>query len=754
METLFIRLVNLSISAGWLILAVLLLRRLLRGAPKWISCLLWGLVGLRLLLPFSLESVFSLVPSAETIPETIMTEASPAIDSGINIIDYSVNPIISGSLAPNPGDSANPLQVLTFAASVIWICGVAAMLLYLAGSYFLLRRKVRTATLLQDNIRQSEFVDSPFILGIIKPQIYIPYRLDEKALSHVLAHENAHLARRDYLIKPIAYIILSVYWFQPLVWISYILLCRDIELACDERVVRNLDAGQRKAYSLTLLACSTGRRRIAACPLAFGEVGIKERVMRVKAYKKPAFWIVATALIACGIAALCFLTDPKSLPAQKSVMQHDNTLALYKWRTRYIGDNSCVGNLIGHLTFPDDMEYQYFALQTDTEPYGVTVFFNIPAADREQYSEQQENPEKNLLRENACTLFALIENAGTVSFELSDGIQEPLTLTFDREWAESVARNQTTDISGTGLWEETETAEKLDALLTRIHRQVQDTRPEASTTVITTLEDAITQAILEHNAPKSASFADFICCSFVPLAESSARDSSVSFAEASSTPAEENEAHTITVYGWSLYKEYLITETELYTIQEVHVPLALTFEAKDNSYTLLEYWLPGDGAYFVRDVRAKFPSYAVEDGLDSQKFIRLQEQECRARAVEQNHLDADTYVEALITEICSPHSSNPGISSNPQDYLATYHHQEYQELLEYGNYTLQYCLERFEKGDETGLEGHIMARACEELLGTRDKIPVNAETASTGQEWYITLKAHGSNLIEPYVEIR
>lgn len=318
MSTVFLRCVNLSISAGWLILAVLLLRVVLRKAPRWICCLLWMLVGIRLLCPFTLPSPLSLIPSAQTIPEDILQSPAPSVTSGIPAIDAQLNPMISATLTPSPQASANPMQIITFIAACIWLAGICVMLLYLIGSFIRLRFKIRTATRLRDNIRQSEFVGSPFILGIFRPQIYVNYELDGDELTHVLAHEQAHLARRDHLLKPLAFLILSIYWFHPLIWLSYLLFCKDIELACDEKVIRSLDDVRRKAYSLTLLSCAESQRDrsaghraiIGACPLAFGELNIKERVLRIKNYRRPAPFLVTAAILICAVTALCFLTDP------------------------------------------------------------------------------------------------------------------------------------------------------------------------------------------------------------------------------------------------------------------------------------------------------------------------------------------------------------------------------------------------------------------------------------------------------------
>ena len=311
MEALFLKLLNLSMTAGWLILAVVVLRLVFRKAPRWIFCLLWGLAALRLVVPFSLESALSLIPSAQPIPADIVYQAAPAIDSGIPVVNQVVNPVISNTFAPAPAASVNPLQVVTAVAAWVWLAGLILMLGYALVSYLLLRRRVATATLLRENIKQSERVDSPFVLGLLRPTIYLPYSMDEGDMGHVIAHERAHIHRGDHWWKPLGFLILAVYWFNPLVWVAYILFCRDMELACDEKVAARMAREERQAYSTALLHCGVRRRTVAACPLAFGEVGVKSRVKSVMHYKKPAFWVVLIAVVACIVVAVCFLTVPK-----------------------------------------------------------------------------------------------------------------------------------------------------------------------------------------------------------------------------------------------------------------------------------------------------------------------------------------------------------------------------------------------------------------------------------------------------------
>ena len=311
MNELFLKIINMSISASWLVLAVLILRFVLKKAPKWINVLLWGIVAIRLICPFSFESPLSLIPSAETIPLNIGMDSTPTINSGISAINNAVNPIISQSNTPMAGASINPLQITIGIYEYIWIFGMIALALYTAISYWRLHRKVDTAVRYKDNIFQSENVSSPFVFGIIKPRIYLPFKMNGQDLEHVVAHEHAHIRRKDHWWKPFGFLLLTIHWFNPLMWMAYVLLCRDIELACDEKVIKELGNEQRGDYTQALVACSVNRRMIAACPLTFGEVGVKERVKSVMNYKKPAFWVIIIAVIICVGVAACFLTNPK-----------------------------------------------------------------------------------------------------------------------------------------------------------------------------------------------------------------------------------------------------------------------------------------------------------------------------------------------------------------------------------------------------------------------------------------------------------
>ena len=310
MEAMFLQLVNLSMTAGWLVLAVLALRLLLRRAPKSILCAMWGLVGLRLLCPVSIESPLSLIPSVQTLPETVLTTPQPEIYSGVAVIDRVVNPVLTNTLAAAPGESVNPAQVLAGVLPWIWLLGMVGMLGYALFTTLRLRRRVSTAVRLEQGVKQSEYVKTPFVLGLIHPTIYLPFHMESADAVHVLAHERAHIRRGDPWWKALGFVLLAVCWFHPLMWVAYFFLCRDIEAACDEAVIRSFSREERQGYAEALLRLSVAVPALHGCPLAFGEVGVKARIKGVINYKKPGFWIVTVAVLAAIVVAVCFLTSP------------------------------------------------------------------------------------------------------------------------------------------------------------------------------------------------------------------------------------------------------------------------------------------------------------------------------------------------------------------------------------------------------------------------------------------------------------
>jgi len=325
MMDLFLRLFNMSVTASWLILAILIMRPFLAKAPKWIRGILWGLVGIRLAIPISFESVFSLIPVKELIVPSTVEGVAPTFASGIEAVDVSVNAYLQQQASVEAVALARNAIALETIYLGIWMLGVFGLVLYSVASYMRLRKILQDAVIYQGNVYQSDKISSPFVLGILKPRIYVPYHLGEEALECVIAHENAHILRKDYLIKPFAFMLASVYWFNLIVWVAYYYLCQDIELACDEKVIHELGFDKKKVYSETLLECSIERHFVRACPVAFGEIGVGKRVKNILEMKKAKVGMVVGALLVCVVVAVCFLSNPKS--EQKDVAVNESTAA-------------------------------------------------------------------------------------------------------------------------------------------------------------------------------------------------------------------------------------------------------------------------------------------------------------------------------------------------------------------------------------------------------------------------------------------
>ena len=311
MDSLFITILNNAIVASWLIAAIILLRLVFKKVPKWVHCMLWILVAVKLLLPINIETPFGFLPKTKPIPEKITVAEVPTVDTGISGIDESINFTLAKNMSRDNIEyvTVTPMGVYMYIASLIWLTGIIIMLAYFIISFLVIRHKVSASIRTASNTYECDEIVSPFILGLISPKIYLPSGLDARVKECVIAHEKVHISRRDYLWKPLGFVILAIYWFNPLCWISYILLCRDIEYACDEKTTKDKEDSWRADYCQALLDCSVQKKMITACPVAFGEVSVKNRIKKVLDYKKPAFWFVAIAIVACLCIAVCFMTS-------------------------------------------------------------------------------------------------------------------------------------------------------------------------------------------------------------------------------------------------------------------------------------------------------------------------------------------------------------------------------------------------------------------------------------------------------------
>ena len=321
MEALFLKILNMSIQASFVIMVVIILRFLLKKSLKWIQCFLWMLVALRLLCPFSVESTYSLAPDTEVVKMNDFV-VSPIIQDGDKEVNYSMSDNLNTKdEGVMPKEESKEINIL-YVISIIWLLGMSLITIYSLVSYLKIWKRVKLSINIGENIYICDQIHSPFILGIIRPHIYLPSILTEEQKESVIAHEKAHLKRLDYVWKPLGFCLLAVYWFNPLCWLAYILLSRDIELACDEKVIRTMNAKQIKAYSNALLSFSESERVVLGCPLSFGEVGVKQRIKSILSYKKPAIGIIIVAIAAIAGTTIFFMTNPEK---NQSVEGNKNT---------------------------------------------------------------------------------------------------------------------------------------------------------------------------------------------------------------------------------------------------------------------------------------------------------------------------------------------------------------------------------------------------------------------------------------------
>ncbi|MCT4686580.1 M56 family metallopeptidase [Vallitalea sp.] len=427
MSGLFLNILNISLMASYVILFVILVRLLLKKAPKFISYILWGVVAFRLIIPFSFESMFSLLPrntKTVPIPHDIIYQQSPQINSGIEAVDSFVSQSLP---VPTVGASVNPLQIYVEIGAYVWILGIIALLVYSFVSILSLYKQLKSAQLIEKNIFEANNLKTPFVLGLVRPKIYLPVGLSATEKSYILLHEQTHIHRKDHIIKILAFLILSIHWFNPLVWVSFILMSKDMELSCDERVLKEMDEDIKKPYAISLLSLATRKHILNGSPLAFGEGNVKVRIKNVLNYRKPKFWVIAVALVVAIVVAVGLFTNPIT------VKQDNNSLTsqLLKNKTEYVGDNSKVGGIISLLTFSKNIAYDSFELFTDSKPFSITVNLKTDTETRNLYSGEANQQQ---FQDNAMIMFALIGNVEYINFNLDDGLT-PYSMQYTREWA-------------------------------------------------------------------------------------------------------------------------------------------------------------------------------------------------------------------------------------------------------------------------------------------------------------------------------
>ena len=594
LDVVFSLVLTMSLSASWIAAAVLVLRLCLKRAPKWVNVLLWGIVAVRLVLPVSIESPLSLLPRTEAILPAVTAQP----------IQAGTAPAVGGAAAIASGAAMRSQPGRTTILAWVWLVGIAVLLLYTWISTQRLRRKVREAVRLQGNIYETEHIASPFVLGVLRPRIYLPYHMDSRDREQVIAHEQAHLRRGDHVWKPLGFLLLTIHWFNPLLWLSYVLLCRDIELACDEKVIKHLDCGQRADYMQALVTCSVNRRRIAACPLAFGEIGVKERVKSVMNYKKPTFWIILLAVAVCVVLAVCFLTNPIGFRYDAAA---DPIVSAKYFDARNHTDPIAVDLSAAQI---DELSSRLDGLKnakTSDTLAGWTPMYQISAQLHEGsyirangYSsadDTQVDIEWNGVhylvtdREFQDYLSRVCAGVDVVAAEEASARETP-ALPADTNAAEPEQPAES-DALGEKLAETETEAEALD------HDPV--------------LDDAISKAVLDH-------YADAVQPGQIHV------ESHVLLAQ------DDSSADAITVYLLVLQETYSADGGTLTMENGSYVPTAITFSLSTSSGpTPLEYWEPSDGSY-SDDIRAKFPAAAAEEALNDQAYIDALRSACEEQA--------------------------------------------------------------------------------------------------------------------------
>ena len=594
LDVVFSLVLTMSLSASWIAAAVLVLRLCLKRAPKWVNVLLWGIVAVRLVLPVSIESPLSLLPRTEAILPAVTAQP----------IQAGTAPAVGGAAAIASGAAMRSQPGRTTILAWVWLVGIAVLLLYTWISTQRLRRKVREAVRLQGNIYETEHIASPFVLGVLRPRIYLPYHMDSRDREQVIAHEQAHLRRGDHVWKPLGFLLLTIHWFNPLLWLSYVLLCRDIELACDEKVIKNLSCGQRADYMQALVTCSVNRRRIAACPLAFGEIGVKERVRSVMNYKKPTFWIILLAVAACVVLAVCFLTNPIGFRYDAAA---DPIVSAKYFDARNHTDPIAVDLSAAQI---DELSSRLDGLKnakTSDTLAGWTPMYQISA----------QLQDGSYIRANGYS------SADDTQVDIEwNGVHYLVT---DREFQdylsrvcagvdvaaaeEASARETPAQPADTNAAEPEQPAES-DALGEKLAET--ETKAEALDHD-PVLDDAISKAVLDH-------YADAVQPGQIHV------ESHVLLAQ------DDSSADTITVYLLVLQETYSADGETLTMENGSYVPTAITFSLSTSSGpTPLEYWEPSDGSY-SDDIRAKFPAAAADEALNDQAYIDALRSACEEQA--------------------------------------------------------------------------------------------------------------------------
>lgn len=451
LEKLFLQILNMSFSASVVILFVLIARFFLRKTPKIFSYVLWSAVLIRLILPFSFESPLSMIPTkVNPISREIIYTSVPMIDTGITPINTIVNAVLPTA---SPVASVNPLQIWLYVGSIIWAIGIALLLTYSIVTYVKLKKRLSNAVHLEDKVYLMENLSSPFVMGVFQPRVYLPSTLTKKEMPLILLHEQTHIKRNDPIFKIVAFFTLSLHWFNPLVWVAFYCSVRDMEMACDEAVIKHMGHEVKKDYSQSLLSLAAGRHFIGATPLAFGEGDTKKRVKNVLQYKSPKFWVIAAITLLIVIIGIGLISDPMT---SENVLESDYTQNLWNARTPYVGNNSAVSELLTLMPYPESLKHDGFKLYTEGDERGLE--WMLVDVDNLGYNETK-------FQRAALLLFGSIENLEDFYVTTINSLEEESTLHYDLKWAKRLLETDVKSYYGVS-------PEKLQELIDLTHSQI------------------------------------------------------------------------------------------------------------------------------------------------------------------------------------------------------------------------------------------------------------------------------------------
>ncbi|MBQ9765612.1 MAG: hypothetical protein IJW18_05405 [Lachnospiraceae bacterium] len=745
-------LLNMSITASVIIVTVLILRLFLKRTPKVYSYMLWAVVLFRLLCPVSINTPLSVLglfdtPVTETadsmskvvyIPDNIVRTDNQEDALQVPILDDVVNDSVYQETGQIVSDSLEmPISIATY----IWIAGIVVMIGISTISYVKLRKSLVGAVQVRDNIYMADYITTPFVLGMFRPRIYLLSSLREQEQQYILKHEQYHIRRGDHIFKFLAYVALCIHWFNPLVWVAFLLFSKDMEMSCDEAVIRNIGEDVRADYSASLLKVATSNTIMFGMPLAFGEVDTKGRIKNLATWKQPGFLVTIGAILICIVGIIICVTNPKkgdyfaSEPFGHSyrVAEIIYNAPWYSFsytpetapRYQFTSDYTMLvsGDVLDDKGSTEWVQQsgRFEEVEITTENFdkyfdmsGFTIsddaWSELRSSIEKAWRINVENSENNvvyyLLQTKDGGVYLTYEYDVDIDTEvLEEGAH--IRWLFGLERIDSLRNNGISE--GEVIIEDSETQEV---------ENIVDEPTTEQTPTEQTLDSAILDAIVDRQA---SAYPDglYHCASFVELHREEICGVPLLDEEASKT--------MIMVYGMALEQSFSCFEGKLNRVAGGHMPVVITFEMLDNTYKLSDFWAPRDGSYYASDIRGKFPDEIEEEALDTQKYVVYQMQECYSRATRYFKIDTENVIDGLFDTI----KSSPITSSNPADYIDE-HPLEYRELIYYGSYSLKYVFSKFIEGGQNGLHGQLMRILLDELA-PEASLKLYAET---GQEYF------------------